>query len=557
MLTPLILFLGLLVATAVIAYWSDNLGKKLGKKRVSLFGLRPRTTATVLTITSSWAIMLFTLVVLLLVVTPLRRALFRYDRDRAQYRRDIGTAKAELAGTRDQLQQTQASYVRTDKQLSTARNSLEQARDEVEAARAAAQKAQNRAATALAGERKALQGVSRALKRVADAQRRVAVVQKRYRTAQEQFAAAQQRFLAAQDRAELARERQELAQRDQQEAEEQFKQARSNLVRTRSKLTQVRSGLALTRTQLRQAQVAKKQAQAAKKEADLGYERAKASFERLAQDIFKLDTQIAQLNRQKTELTQENAQLTQEKDQLIELVRKLDEYQRAAVELVGGSIVIPVNRTFAAGIIEAGKSQNRIEENLRQLLAKGRQVLPSLGISENATLELLPLPEEVGDRIVFLQGDAIFERLAKEIAGSEEATSVRLVAARNFIAGENRIDTRFVAVRVATAIRAGEVLATVEVDGSSGDAPVFNKLQDLTDDGRTVAIGRKVNPPQSPQEQYFYAAGTNVALFAAMRRIQAAGKTVTVRLVAADDLSTVEPLRVRFEIEGEASGGSG
>lgn len=74
MFTPLILFFGLTVATAVIAHWSDNLGKKLGKKRVSLFGLRPRTTATILTIASSWAIMLFTLAVLLIAVPPLKNA---------------------------------------------------------------------------------------------------------------------------------------------------------------------------------------------------------------------------------------------------------------------------------------------------------------------------------------------------------------------------------------------------------------------------------------------------------------------------------------------------
>ena len=79
MLTIFVLFVGLTLATAVIAYWSDNLGKKLGKKRVSLWGLRPRTTATVLTITSSWLIMVFTLGVLLTIFPLLRQSLLDYQ----------------------------------------------------------------------------------------------------------------------------------------------------------------------------------------------------------------------------------------------------------------------------------------------------------------------------------------------------------------------------------------------------------------------------------------------------------------------------------------------
>ena len=75
MSTPLFLLIGLTIATCVIAYWSDNLGKKLGKKRVTLLGLRPRQTATLMTMTSSVVIMLFTFGVLLATNSGLRGAL--------------------------------------------------------------------------------------------------------------------------------------------------------------------------------------------------------------------------------------------------------------------------------------------------------------------------------------------------------------------------------------------------------------------------------------------------------------------------------------------------
>src|ERR1017187_7509420 len=86
MLTPLYLLFGLTAATCVIAYWADNLGKKLGKKRISLFSLRPRQTATLMSMASSVGIMILTLAVLLGFNSSLRRALFSYDFISAQNR---------------------------------------------------------------------------------------------------------------------------------------------------------------------------------------------------------------------------------------------------------------------------------------------------------------------------------------------------------------------------------------------------------------------------------------------------------------------------------------
>lgn len=538
MLTPLILFFGLIVATAVIAYWSDNLGKKLGKKRVSLFGLRPRTTATVLTITSSWAIMLFTLVVLLAVVTPLRRALFRYDKDRAAYRRDINAAKAELSDTRGRLDQTLGSFERTQEQLVKARNSLGKARKDVEASREDATKARESAATALQGEKRALAVVARA-------QGRAVSALGRYKAAQSRFQAAQSRLEAAQERANAALAREAGARRSEQQADQLTRRARKNLRVAREELQGTRSDL--------------ENAKAALKEAEDNLRIIRDSEKRARALAKKTSAEVVQLEAQRVQLQLELERLTQITTQLVQYTSQLEGY----TSQLEGDVEIPAGRTFAAGIIESGKSQARIEENLRQLLSKGNESLSRLPFEfpEDASLELLPLPQDPEGRLPFLSGEEVFKRLAREIAQSEEPTSVRLVAVRNVPVSEIRengvlrkniqIQVRFVAVKVATAFRAGEVLATDVIDGRAGDAGVFNKLLNLTDVGRGIAIDRRVNPPQSPQEPNFYASGTNVALFAALRRIEAAEKPVRVRLVASDDLSTVEPLRVRFEIEDE------
>src|SRR5690606_11915648 len=78
-MTLAILLIGLVIATSFIAYWADNLGKKLGKKRISLFGIRPKQTATLISIFTSVGIMLLTVGVLLATFSNLRNALLRYE----------------------------------------------------------------------------------------------------------------------------------------------------------------------------------------------------------------------------------------------------------------------------------------------------------------------------------------------------------------------------------------------------------------------------------------------------------------------------------------------
>jgi uncharacterized protein (DUF3084 family) len=69
-----LLFLILIVAMGgVIAFFADRLGRKLGKKRLSLFGLRPRHTAEALTVGAGVLIPLLTIVFLYTVSAEIRK----------------------------------------------------------------------------------------------------------------------------------------------------------------------------------------------------------------------------------------------------------------------------------------------------------------------------------------------------------------------------------------------------------------------------------------------------------------------------------------------------
>lgn len=89
----------LIITGGVIAYIGDRIGMSIGRKRLSLFGLRPKYTSIVITIITGLLIAGATITVLVIVSADVRTALFR-----------MTEIKAELAETKATLLQTQEEY---------------------------------------------------------------------------------------------------------------------------------------------------------------------------------------------------------------------------------------------------------------------------------------------------------------------------------------------------------------------------------------------------------------------------------------------------------------
>ncbi|PQV64583.1 putative conserved protein, contains DUF3084 domain [Abditibacterium utsteinense] len=520
MFTPFILFLGLTVATAVIAHWSDNLGKKLGKKRVSLFGLRPRTTATILTVASSWGIMLFTLAALLIAFAPLRRALFSYDRERAKASLDRATAKREIGTARQLLTTTRTQYSSLSGQLSQTKVDLEKANFSVEKSRKAAQKA------AEEGRKRANEARKRAdeaEKAALKAQKRVVLAQKRFDLAQKREAAARKGELAAQGET-----------RDAQRAAQTARELRNDAA------IELKNSLASLKT-------AQSQLEATQKTLEI---KSKSAFA-AGRSAFAASRSVIAAQRQ----------LYATKRQIAALETQRDALQNLAAATLSNDAPIKVRQTFAARVIPANQSPAAITIQLRAMLRQGQQSFAenediSPTFPPDAKLQLLPLTaQDASGKPALLEGERLLQRLAHDIAASGQTTSIRLISPRNYLASEKLIETVFVAVPIAPAFEAAEILASTTIDGAQGDARIFRSLLDLTDLGRREAEKRGVNPPQSPDEPNFYAEGTNVRLFEALRRIEGSKARLRVNLVAAKALSTVEPLQVHFEIEEGALSG--
>ena len=72
----IIIVLVLMVMGGLIAFLGDKIGSKVGKKRLTMFGLRPKYTSIIVTIISGTLISFFTVAVMAVVNENIRVALF-------------------------------------------------------------------------------------------------------------------------------------------------------------------------------------------------------------------------------------------------------------------------------------------------------------------------------------------------------------------------------------------------------------------------------------------------------------------------------------------------
>ncbi len=150
MTTGLVLIAAILVLGGVIATMGDRIGMKVGKSRLSLFGLRPRQTATLITILTGIVIASSTFGVLFAVDDQLRTGVFELEdvqaeRDtalselkqaereaaRVEGQRDRATAEQQAAQTRlrqinQSLKQAIAQQNRTRQELDSTQTQLNQ-----------------------------------------------------------------------------------------------------------------------------------------------------------------------------------------------------------------------------------------------------------------------------------------------------------------------------------------------------------------------------------------------------------------------------------------------
>jgi len=121
--TGWLLLLSLLILGGVLSTLGDRLGSRVGKARLSLFGLRPRQTAVVITVLTGSLISALSLGLMLLVSRQLRVGLFELNDLEARLRSsrsDLKGSRRAQRKAREQLEEARADEIKARKILADA-----------------------------------------------------------------------------------------------------------------------------------------------------------------------------------------------------------------------------------------------------------------------------------------------------------------------------------------------------------------------------------------------------------------------------------------------------
>ncbi|TVU52968.1 MAG: DUF3084 domain-containing protein [Arthrospira sp. PLM2.Bin9] len=147
MTAAFIFVIAILTLGGVIAVVSDRLGTKVGKARLSLFKMRPKKTAAVVTMATGTMLSALTLVILFATSKPLRRGVFTIDQiqDRLnQARKDLTQAQVEKHRVESDLIQAQNELQAAVDYLNEINSSLNNAKVEVSEREQELERAQSR-----------------------------------------------------------------------------------------------------------------------------------------------------------------------------------------------------------------------------------------------------------------------------------------------------------------------------------------------------------------------------------------------------------------------------
>ncbi len=115
-----VLILSLIVTGGVIAFIGDRLGTKIGKKRLSIFGLRPRHTSIIITIFTGAFITTMTFVALAATSENVRTALFGME----ELKREMKERSEALSNTTELLRAAELEQEATNESLTKTKDEM-------------------------------------------------------------------------------------------------------------------------------------------------------------------------------------------------------------------------------------------------------------------------------------------------------------------------------------------------------------------------------------------------------------------------------------------------
>jgi uncharacterized protein (DUF3084 family) len=530
-----ILVFVILVLGGVIATVSDRLGTKVGKARLSLFKLRPRDTAVVVTVMAGSILSALTLGILFATSKPLRTGVFRID----EIQKRLNNARKEINLATQEKNRVETELARARAAQAQARANLEQINQSLQAANAE----QARTQTKLNSLRAQLNSVQAAKSKT---EQQLSQVEAAKSQTEEQLSSVQAAKSRTEEQLKLVETARSTTKAQLDRTENQLKTVSAQKTTLGSEIAQLqeeRQQLIEQRDQVktqiaqRDREIAKREREIAKRDAEivarneLIAQRDKEIAQRVQnlaerdRTIVERDKVIAEREALLETLAQQQAQLEQQQTLLQQQVQVLERDFQAIRE---GTVAIRRGQILAAGvvrIIEPAMASRAIDRLLQE--------------ANKTTVGLMQPPNtKVREQVIQIT-KAEIDQLISQIKDGQDYV-VRIVAGANYLREEKVIKVFAEAEINRVVFRAGDVIAGVAVDPVIlTDEQVRQQLLQLIEACQFRArligvVGGRVQVADSQVE----------TLAGFIDRLQQYQKPLDVQAIAADVTYIAGPLKI-------------
>ncbi|XZN88795.1 MAG: DUF3084 domain-containing protein [Microcoleus sp.] len=530
-----ILVFVILILGGVIATVSDRLGTKVGKARLSLFKLRPRDTAVVVTVMAGSILSATTLGILFATSKPLRTGVFRIDEIQKRLnnaRRELNLATEEKKRVETELSQAWAAQAQAKANLEEINRSLQMANAE-----------QAETQTKLKSLRAQLNNVEAAKSKT---QQQLSQVEAAKSQTEKQLATMEAAKLRTEEQLTIVEVAKASTQSQLDRTENQLKTVSTQKRALGSEITQLQTERQQlieqrerVKTQIaqRDQEIAQRNQEIAKRDQEIGSrnkliaQRDKEIAERVQnladrdRAIVDRDKVIAEREALLETLAEQQTQLEQQQALLQQQVQVLERDFQAIRE---GTVAIRRGQILAAGVVriaEPALASRAIDRLLQE--------------ANKTTVGLMqPGNTKVKEQIVQIT-NAEIEQLLNQIKDGQDYV-VRIVAGANYLREEKRIKVFAEAEINRVVFRAGDVIAGVSIDPLVlKDEQVRQQLQQLIEACQFRArligvVGGRVQVADNRIE--------TVASF--VDRLQQYDKPLEVQAIATDVTYIAGPLKI-------------
>ncbi|BAZ17276.1 hypothetical protein NIES4071_91540 [Calothrix sp. NIES-4071] len=484
MTTAYILITAILILGGVIATVGDRIGTRVGKKRLSLFNLRPKNTAVVVTILTGIGISASTLGILFLADDGLRKGVFELEniqKDLRRKREQLKGAETQISQVTNELGQAKQQQAEAQKRLEDTNKNLQQANQKQQVT----QTQLNKTLTLQAQTQSQLRGT----------QTRLTQVVAQYRQAISQLQSVYDERKKLQQEISLQKaESQKLV----NEANAAIEEAKNAISRRDRELAKRKNAIELRDRKINNL--------------DTVIQKRNTEITAREKIIVQRESRLKELESQQSDLEQE--------------VARLEKYYQSFRDLRLGKLALVRGQVIASAVVSV-QQPSAAKQAVRQLLEEANR---------NALAALTePGTNVPADGILQVSKEQVLQ-LSKQIENGREYV-VRVFSAGNYVRGEKRIEFFTDATLNQIVFRGGELLATTTADPNTMTSYQMRQRLDL------LISASQFRARNAGILNDIQIDSTFLRFLAQLRQYQ---QPVEIRAIAAEDTYTAGPLRVKL-----------